>query len=197
MENLNKFIEKLDLDKKILLEDIPEIDLYMDQVIQLFDNKFAKSDSDEKILTKTMINNYAKAKLLFPIKNKKYTKKHIILISLIYHLKGALSINDINDTLSGLNRIILEDQDLNLEDFYKSYLEISQINTENFKKDLKSRADDVASQLNEFNDNDLEYLERVLLISSFVYISNLYKNAAEKLVAEVVEDYKEIIKTNR
>ena len=51
--------------------------------------------TDEKVLTKTMINNYAKGKLFIPIKNKKYSKQHIMLINLIYQLKGALSINDI------------------------------------------------------------------------------------------------------
>jgi len=185
MIKINELIEKLDLDKKIELEDIPEIDLYMDQVIQLFDNKFAKSDSDEKILTKTMINNYAKAKLLFPIKNKKYSKKHIILISLIYHLKGALSINDIKDTLNGLNKKIHDENDLNVDDLYNSFLKINEQNVTNFKSDLQSRVNEVTSHLNEIDQKDLDYFEQLLCIASFVNISNLYKNAAEKLVAEI------------
>ncbi len=185
MIKMNDLIEKLDLDKKIELEDIPEIDLYMDQVIQLFDNKFAKSDSDEKILTKTMINNYAKAKLLFPIKNKKYSKKHIILISLIYHLKGALSINDIKDTLNGLNKKIFEEDELNIDDLYNSFLKINEQNVSNFNSDVQSRVNDVSSLLNESDQKDLDYFEQLLCIASFVNISNLYKSAAEKLVAEI------------
>lgn len=64
------------------LDEIPNIDLYMDQVIQLFENKFAdsKRNEAEKVFTKTMINNYAKGKLIFPIKNKKYLREHLILI---------------------------------------------------------------------------------------------------------------------
>ena len=92
-----EILNNLSLESNIKLEEVPEIDLYMDQVIQLFESKLSnqKRNDEEKILTKTMINNYAKGKLLFPIKNKKYSKEHIILMSLIYNLKGALSINDI------------------------------------------------------------------------------------------------------
>lgn len=184
MIKIDDLIEKLALDKKIELEDIPEIDLYMDQVIQLFDNKFA-NDSDEKILTKTMINNYAKAKLLFPIKNKKYSKKHIILISLIYHLKGVLSINDIKDTLNGLNKKIHEEDDLNIDELYNSFLKINEQNVLNFKSDIQSRVNDVSSLLHDDNQKDLDYFEQLLCIASFVNISNLYKSAAEKLVADI------------
>lgn len=72
MENLNNIVEMLGIEKNIVLEDIPNIDLYMDQVIQFFESTFSSSkrNEDEKILTKTMINNYAKGKLFFPIKNK-------------------------------------------------------------------------------------------------------------------------------
>ena len=91
-EEVKDIIKKEANEEKIQLEDMPEIDLYMDQVIQLFENKLAsnKRNKDDKVLTKTMINNYAKAKLLMTIKNKKYSKEHLILMSLIYEFKGAL-----------------------------------------------------------------------------------------------------------
>lgn len=43
-------------------EDVPNIDLYMDQVTTFMDSQLAasKRHDDDKILTKTMINNYAK-----------------------------------------------------------------------------------------------------------------------------------------
>lgn len=89
MQNIDELLEKLYLDTQLTIEEIPDIDLYMDQVIQLFENKFSqtKRNDEEKILTKTMINNYAKGKLFFPVKNKKYSKEHIMLISMIYQMK--------------------------------------------------------------------------------------------------------------
>ena len=71
--SIDEIIKKLALTERVEEKDIPEIDLYMDQVIQIFEQKLSNSkrkDSD-KVLTKTMINNYAKAKLLMSIKNKK------------------------------------------------------------------------------------------------------------------------------
>ena len=64
--DINEILNGLILENNIKLDEIPEIDLYMDQVIQLFESKLSaqKRNEDEKILTKTMINNYAKGKLL-------------------------------------------------------------------------------------------------------------------------------------
>ena len=64
--DINELINDMDFINGIAMDDIPEIDLYMDQVIQLFEGKLSslKRTEDDKILTKTMINNYAKGKLL-------------------------------------------------------------------------------------------------------------------------------------
>ena len=55
------------------LSDIPDIELYMDQVTTFIDAKLScyKRNKDDKILTKTMINNYAKGKLFPPPQKKK------------------------------------------------------------------------------------------------------------------------------
>jgi len=188
MGNLNEMVEKLRLGQKIEIEDIPNIDLYMDQVIQLFENKYGptKRNDEEKILTKTMINNYAKGKLLFPIKNKKYSKEHLILISLIYQLKGALSINDIKVTLDGINEKVVKDE-LDLESFYSSYLDLYNQNVDDFKEDLSVRAEEVKNEMRQNEHDGDEKLEKVLLIASLVSISNMYRRAAEKLIDDLIE----------
>jgi hypothetical protein len=159
----------------------------MDQVIQLFENKFAdsKRNDEEKILTKTMINNYAKGKLIFPIKNKKYSKEHLILMSLIYQLKGALSINDIQRTLDGLNKRIIK-EDIEIDSLYNSYLNLSQKNVADFNEDINERVKDVNEEVAKMEDRNAPYLEQVLMISSLVHMSNLYRKVAEKLVDEIV-----------
>ncbi|MBS4213717.1 DUF1836 domain-containing protein [Neobacillus rhizophilus] len=189
MEKINQIIEELDLEANLPLDEIPKIDLYMDQVIQLFENKFAESkrNDEEKILTKTMINNYAKGKLIFPIKNKKYSKEHLILISLIYQLKGALSINDIKTTLDGLNKRIMK-EDIDLDSFYNSYLNLTAQNVSDFKEEMTRRGLEVKEEIAEGQEDTSPYLERVLMISSLVHMSNLYRKAAEKLVDGIVID---------
>ncbi|MGG3562270.1 DUF1836 domain-containing protein [Neobacillus rhizosphaerae] len=186
MEHINQIINQLGLETNLTLDEIPKIDLYMDQVIQLFESKFneTKRNEDEKILTKTMINNYAKGKLIFPIQNKKYSREHLILISLIYQLKGALSINDIKVTLDGINKKIVKEE-LDVESFYTSYLHLTSQNANDFKEDIEQRVKEVKEEITQTQKEDSAYLEQVLMISSLVHMSNLYRRVAEKLVDEL------------
>lgn len=186
MKTSTELIEQLGLDKTITLDHIPNIDLYMDQVIQLFENTYGetKRNDTDKVMTKTMINNYAKAKVFFPIKNKKYSKEHLILISMIYQLKGALSINDIKTTLEGINDKTLN-KDIDLEAFYNSYLQLSEKNVERFKAEVNTQASEVKKEVANLETEDQDYLEKVMLISTLVSTSNLYRRLAEKLIDEL------------
>ena len=84
--------------KVTTVEDIPKIDLYMDQVLTFLGERLRrtarKSDAD-KLLTKTMINNYVKNKVMIPPVKKKYSRDHILLLLVIYYMKSFLSIDDI------------------------------------------------------------------------------------------------------
>ncbi|QOY35481.1 DUF1836 domain-containing protein [Anaerobacillus isosaccharinicus] len=186
MKTSTELIEQLGLDKAITLDHIPNIDLYMDQIIQLFENTYGetKRNDTDKVMTKTMINNYAKAKVFFPIKNKKYSKEHLILISMIYHLKGALSINDIKTTLEGINEKTVN-KDIDLEAFYNSYLQLSEKNVESFKAEVNFQASEVKKEVANLEVEDQDYLEKVMLISTLVSTSNLYRKLAEKLIDEL------------
>ncbi|SHF86788.1 DUF1836 domain-containing protein [Ornithinibacillus halophilus] len=183
---IDDILDELQLENQLKVEDIPDLELYMDQVIQLFERTFASSkrNDDEKVLTKTMINNYAKGKLFFPIKNKKYSKEHILLISMIYQLKGALSIKDIKTTLEQLNGKI-ENKEIELEDLYQHFLRLSNNNIDRFTEDSKVCSTEVKIEANQLNGVQTEYIEQLLLVSSFVQMSNLYRRAAERLVDEI------------
>ena len=185
MNKSEELINKLGLNATIHAEEIPDIDLYMDQVIQLFDSKFGPTlrNTDEKVLTKTMINNYAKGKLFIPIKNKKYSKEHMILISLIYQLKGALSINDIKSSLETINDSLLNDDSFELNTLYKNYLALTESNVESFKQDVNNRV----TEVNEISSLEDTKLEKFLLLTSFVTMSNMYRRLAEQLVDDLKE----------
>ena len=186
MNKLHSLLEKLKSETHLSLEEIPVIDLYMDQVIQLFENKYGetKRNEDDKVLTKTMINNYAKGKLLFPIKNKKYSKEHLLLISLIYQLKGTLTIKDIKETLEGINTKLTEES-FDIDSLYNSYIAVSEKHKQNILSEIKQCMEDVKEESNQFEDR--EYTEKVLLIAALSNISNVYRRAAEMLVDEIVE----------
>ena len=102
-------------------EDLPNIDLYMDQVTTFMDSQLeaSKRYPEDKILTKTMINNYAKNNLIPPPEKKKYTKEHILCLIFIYYFKNFLPISDIKTILGPLtDKYFHKDADLNLEAIY-------------------------------------------------------------------------------
>ncbi len=111
-QRLQKIIEKELCDAELRAEEIPAIDLYMDQIITLLEEKYDanRRTPDEKILTKTMINNYSKEGLIKPIKGKKYTKEQIMQMLAIYAMKNTLSIQEIKTALQGADAA--EDFDL-------------------------------------------------------------------------------------
>ncbi|MDU1005807.1 MAG: DUF1836 domain-containing protein [Clostridium butyricum] len=190
--DINNYINSQKSSTNINLDDFPEIDLYMDQVIQLFESKlnYTKRNEDDKILTKTMINNYAKGNLLMKIKNKKYTKEHMILIGLIYNLKGALSLTDIKTMFDPIIESFSKDEDYPLYDIYESFLKIYDSNLENF--DISST--NISNHVNELIKNKDEKLgdfeEKFLLVCAFVSMSNLYRRMSEKLIDECFSELK-------
>lgn len=187
MDEINQIVEELGLENQLTIDDIPQIDLYMDQVIQLFENQYGHTtrDENEKVLTKTMINNYAKGKLFIPIKNKKYSQAHLILINMIYQLKGALSINDIKKTLDGINKGIMADE-LSLPQFYQSYLRVMETNVADFQADMERKNKEVKEAITAMEGQpNLAEIEKVLLIASLVNMSNFYRRTAEKLIDQL------------
>lgn len=103
-------------------EMLPDIDLYMDQVTTFMDTHLSESKryADDKILTKTMINNYAKNNLLPSPDKKKYSKDHLLLLTFIYYLKSILSMNDIQSLLGPIKDQFFHNTEhgLRLEDIY-------------------------------------------------------------------------------
>ena len=101
--------------------DVPNIDLYMDQVTTFMDKHLetTRRYSEDKLLTKTMINNYTKNNLLPSPNKKKYSKDHMYLLIFIYYLKNILSISDIQKVLKPLSENFFgEGKALTLEDIY-------------------------------------------------------------------------------
>ena len=85
---LNSIMESFDRIDHIRSKDIPNIDLYMDQVTTLMQDRLKNTTrypEQDKILTKTMINNYTKNNLLPPPLKKKYSREHVMILIFIYY----------------------------------------------------------------------------------------------------------------
>lgn len=169
---LQQIIDQTDIETA----DIPKIDLYMDQVITLFDNTLASSKRlpDDKLLTKTMINNYTKDKILMPAANKKYTPEHIVHMALIYHLKQSLSIGDIKN----LFQETLHQDDVNVWTVYQDFLTWKKDQAEQLEQQIEEQLTNQQSQLNEQE-------QTLLTILSLTHHANMYKRLAEKLIDQM------------
>ena len=167
----DKILEKINnnFNARITLDDMPELELYMDQVIQLFEGKLGntKRTEEDKVLTKTMINNYAKAKLL---------------MSMIYELKGSLSINDIKYVLGDIVEKYESDEEYDLRGLYNKFLD-------NNKQDTEVVIKDIEEKLSSVQDDSFEEIS--LLVYSFISISNMYRKAGEMLIDNYFKNIKE------
>lgn len=100
---LQDFLSDKAVNSQFRTGDIPNLDLYMDQIIGFINANFAPEEGEkDRLLTKTMIHNYSKEGLIKPVKGKKYSKEHIIQMILVYQLKNTLKINDIKSTLQAV-----------------------------------------------------------------------------------------------
>lgn len=121
-EYIDRIIGRLRTIDYIKPTDIPDIDLYMDQVTTFMDEhlKSLKRHESDKMLTKTMINNYTKNSLLPSPEKKKYSKNHMLLLIFIYYFKNILSISDIQSILDPLTKEYFQstEPELTLEDIY-------------------------------------------------------------------------------
>lgn len=146
---------------------IPDIDLYMDQVTTLVEEKLSKTKRlpQDKLLTKTMINNYTKAGLIEPPVKKKYTKEHILRLIMIYHLKSVLSISDIKSLFGHIE----DDRAI-----YERFIELQKKENLFFKDNTKR-----IKELPEAEDKTQRAVEAVLLLA---VAAQAYKQMAEYII---------------
>ena len=136
---INSILESISRIDYVKPEDLPNIDLYMDQVTTFMEEQLAstKRYPDDKILTKTMINNYAKNKLLPSPEKKRYSKEHLLMLIFIYYFKNILSISDIQALLSPITeKYFKSDTDKDLTYIYNEVFSMEKSQIEYLKKDL-------------------------------------------------------------
>lgn len=186
---LNSILASFDRISYIKAEDIPNIDLYMDQVTTFIDKKLkntSRYQTDDKLLTKTMINNYAKNDLLPPPVKKKYTKEHVMVLIFIYYFKGILSINDIQTLLQPITDKFFDNgQNFNLESVYKEVFSMEKEEIDLLKQDVIRKYEKAEKQFEDAPEESQEFLKLfsfICLLSFDVYTKRLL---VEKLIDEI------------
>ena len=169
--------------------DIPNIDLYMDQVTSFMEKelKSTKRNDDDKVLTKTMINNYAKNDLLpAPIK-KKYSKEHLLLLTFIYYFKNIISMKDIETLLKPITESYFQSEgDINIARIYDEVCAFEKERTKLLQKDIElmyNNSMETFAVVDVENRDYLQFFSFICSLSLDVYVKQLL---IEKLIDATV-----------
>lgn len=128
-------------------DDLPEIDLYMDQVIVLMEKYLTDTTyQDTKLITPSMINNYVKLGIMPAPNKKKYSREHLAYLFIICSLKQVIPISNIKIMIDKKlqNNTIAETLDFcsNLYDLtFKTLFETCKLHITTDKTDIKSPYD--------------------------------------------------------
>ena len=183
---LQSILDSLDRIDYIRPDDIPDIELYMDNVRTFMDISLinaARIPEGDKILTKTMINNYAKNDLLPPPVRKKYSREHMLLLIFIYYFKGILSISDIQTVLKPItDRFFAGNEGLKLETIYNEVFSLEREEVEVMKQDVVRKYHKAQETFSDAAAEDQEFLQTfsfICMLSFDVYVKKMF---IEKLI---------------
>ena len=190
-EMMNSIFAKIAELDYIKPDEIPNIALYMDQVTTFMEDNLAstKRHDDDKILTKTMINNYAKNKLLPPPEKKRYSREHLLMLIFIYYFKNILSISDIQSILNPItDKYFGKDGSYSLEDIYREVFGLEHQETQNLMKDLARKFNTSCQTFPDAAPEDAELLRNFSLICMLSYDVYVKKTIIERLIDTTTSD---------
>ena len=188
---LNSIVKSLDRTEYVRPEDVPDIELYMDQVTTFMEQRLkpaTRNPEDDKIMTKTMINNYVKNHLMPPPDKKKYSKEHMLLLIFIYYFKGFMSIGDIQTLMEPLTKQYFgEDRDFKLEDIYREVFSMEKEEIDSLKKDVIRKFRKAEGTFEEAPEKGQEFLKMFSFICLLCFDVYLKKMMIEKMIDSISE----------
>ncbi len=179
---LDSILASLSQIQYIRPEDMPDIDLYMDQVITFMDGEMQamKRSPEDKVLTKAMINNYVKNKLLPPPERKKYSKEHLLTLIFIYYFKNSLSMEDIRNVLGPLADRYWHAGDYpSLEEIYTAVFSLEDAEIQKVKDSIQDTfilSQEAIDAMDAMDENEADFLQKfafICLLSFDVYVKKL------------------------
>lgn len=185
-----QFAEKLALEyqKKGLADgkSVPDIDLYIDQMVSCLNSELSLyAKNGEGPITKGIVSNYTKHKMIPGPEGKRYTKDHCIFMLLVYYLKGCFSMDQVQRLMKPIlsNYDSAWDDNVDMQAYYKEILAAARKSEEDFSEQLQERI--LANKkflADRGSDDDIS--ELILLITMLIMRSNEERYMAEKLLDE-------------
>ena len=165
---------------------IPDLGLYMDQVIVLLEQYLtfipAPTGSKEKFVTSSTINNYVRLKIMPAPVKRKYHRVHIAYLIMILTMKQSLSISDVQ-------KILPQDSgEANVRAVYEDYsLKFRRVGLF-FNQQVQSGAEGIRTATEQNCDNAVE-----LLVIESALIAGFSKILAEKLIRLCGADAEDVL----
>ena len=187
---INSILNSISRIDYIRPDSLPDIDLYMDQVTTFMDSHMASTRRrpEDKILTKTMINNYAKNNLLPPPVKKKYSKEHMLILIFIYYFKNILSITDIQSLLNPITEKYFKgNPDFSIEQLYNEVFGMENAQVDSLKKDILENYTVSSGTFQDAPKEDQEFLQHFAFICMLSFDVYMKKQLIEKLIDTLPE----------
>lgn len=189
-ETLQDLLKHLDTLSHVKPGMIPNIDLYMDQVTTFMDEHLmnSKRHPDDKVLTKTMINNYAKNNLLPPPNKKKYSKEHILLLIFIYYFKNLISFNDIEQLFKPITSHHFTNEDtIPLLHIYEEIFSLEKEQMARLKADVNLKYERASETFQDAEEEDRDYLQLFSFVCELAFDVYLKKQMIESIIDQLRE----------
>ena len=178
-KRLNSILHQLAEIDYVHPEDIPNIDLYMDQVLTFLEKELGtvREATEDKAMTKTMINNYTKNQLLPPPEKKKYSRDHMLNLIFIYYFKNFLGLKDIKSILDPINEKYFGDNDeLDFFDIYSNMVGYERKVAKEVTKDIIKKYNvsrDAFTELDDESRDALQDFTFICLLSFDVFVKKM------------------------
>lgn len=185
---LNSILASISRIDYIKPDEIPGIDLYMDQVTTFMENHLSSSKRhpEDKVLTKTMINNYAKNHLLPPPVKKKYSREHILMLTFIYYFKNIMSINDIQVLLGPIaEEFFPGNGSLKLTEVYQEIMDLELEQIEPLIKDVTKKFNKARSSFSNADEKEQDFLQKFAFICMLSFDVYVKKQVIENLIDQM------------
>ncbi|MCI8638934.1 MAG: DUF1836 domain-containing protein [Coprococcus sp.] len=182
---LDSIIESIGRIDYVRPADIPNIELYMDQVTTFMEEELqsTKRYESDKILTKTMINNYAKNNLLPPPIKKKYGKEHVLVLIFVYYFKNLLPIKDIEALLKPLtDRYFASDSEFDMKRVYEEVCRMEKGRIGELQESIKKAYEISTDSYQDMPEEEREYLQLFAFICNLSFDVYVKKQIIEKLI---------------
>ncbi|MCC8017988.1 MAG: DUF1836 domain-containing protein, partial [Lachnospiraceae bacterium] len=180
---LDSILDSLSRIEYIRPDTMPDIRLYMDQITSFMEDQLtpSKRHKEDKVLTKTMVNNYVKNDLLPPPEKKKYSKEHLLTLIFIYYFKNTLSIQDIRSILNPVTDRYWTNKkgSPSLEEIYSMVFSLEKPEVEQLKETIRAEfmtSQEAVRTMDNPDEEEADFLQKfvfICLLNFDVYVKKL------------------------